>query len=111
MIFLLLIITKVVADTEADFYAVQFHENYDYYVFTRVGNCSVYKSQSRGGTYGSLFFQDDEIWKIGKLKKFDEIDCKNISSFVDSKSYRPFREAFIKIFLIKKLKCCIECGK
>ena len=70
---------------------------YDYYVFTRVRNCSVYESKSVGGTYGSLFFQDDGKWKIGKLKKFDEIDCKNISSFVDSKFYQPFREAFIKI--------------
>ena len=45
MIFLLLIVTKVAANTEADFYAVKVNEKdgHGYSVFTRVGNCSVYK--------------------------------------------------------------------
>ena len=43
MIFLLLIVIKVAANQDADFYAVQMHENQLYTVFTRVGNCSVYE--------------------------------------------------------------------
>ena len=43
MIFLLFIVIKVAANTDADFYAVQMNENLAYTVFTRVGNCSVYE--------------------------------------------------------------------
>ena len=103
MLFLLLIVTKVVANTDADFYAVKIKQHDDYYtVFTRVGNCSVYKSDTQG-IFGGLFFQDDGKWKIGKLKRFDEIDCENISSFVDPKLFQPFRKPFIKILLINYL--------
>ena len=92
MIFLLLIVTKVAAYTDGDFYAVQRSENDNFYVFTRIGNCSVYKSD----IHQSLFFQHDGIWKIGKLKRFDEIDCRNISSFVYWELNEPFnREPFI----------------
>ena len=97
MIFLLLIVTKVAASAnkDADLYAIQINK-YDYhiYVYTRVRNCAVYESN------GKLFFQEDGIWKIGNLKTqvIDEIDCKNISSFVEQ-PYQPFREPFIKIFI------------
>ena len=94
MIFLLLlIVTKVAAKIDGDFYAVETNDNYQSYsVFTRVGNCSVYKSD----IHQSLFFQHDGIWKIGKIKRFDEIDCRNISSFVYSELNKPFnREPLI----------------
>ena len=100
MIILLMIITKVAANIDADFYAVQIKQNdYSYTVFTRVGNCSVYKSDTQG-IYGSLFFQNDGKWNIGQLKRFDEINCENISSFVNPKLYQPFRQ--------KSLKKCVE---
>ena len=111
MIFLLLIVTKVVANTDADFYAVQKTKTDDnFYVFTRIRNCSVYECE----LLDRLFFNDDGIWKIGKFKEskdfvpkprkqvIDEIDCKNISSFVESKvsePYQPFRKPFIRIFI------------
>ena len=100
MIFLLLIVTQVVANKDGNFYAVQINK-YDYYnyVYTRVRNCAVYESN------GKLFFQEDGIWKIGNLKTqvIDEIDCKNISSFVEQ-PYQPFREPFIKIFISNLIK-------
>ena len=102
MIFLLLIVTKVVANTDGDFYAVQRSENDDFYVYTRIGNCAVYLSE----ILDRLFFQEDGIWKIGNLKTqvvIDEIDCKNISSFVEQ-PYQPFREPFIKIFICNLIK-------
>ena len=93
MIFLLLIVTKVAAYTDGDFYAVENNDkDQSYSVFTRVGNCSVYKSD----IHQSLFFQHDGIWKIGKIKRFNEIDCRNISSFVYPELNEPFnREPFI----------------
>ena len=89
MIFLLLIVTKVAANIDADFFAVQISDkNQLHTVFTRVGNCSVYRSEISG----SLFFQHDGKWKIGQLKSFGEINCKNISSFVDTDlMYQPYR--------------------
>ena len=111
MIFLLLIVTKVAAniEAEADFYAIQMNANVDYYsVFTRVRNCSVYKNEY----LERIFFQHDGTWKIGKANfssnsvsndpltvPFDEINCENVLSFVDSKFNQPFREPFNVIFL------------